>query len=39
MYRVEQDQIRIIRVVHGSRMLKNVPGSFEEPAQEGYTAA
>ena len=32
MYRVEDDRIRILRVVHGRRLLKNVPGSFEEAA-------
>jgi hypothetical protein len=31
--------VRILRVVHGQRLLKNVPGGFEEPAQETYTAA
>jgi toxin ParE1/3/4 len=39
MYRVEPDRIRILRVVHGRRLLKNVPGSFEEVAQEAYDAA
>jgi len=39
MYRVERDRIRILRVVHGRRLLKNVPGSFEEPDQETYSAA
>ena len=39
MYRVEDDRIRILRVVHGRRLLKNVPGSFEEPGQETYQAA
>ena len=39
MYRVESDSIRVLRVVHGRRLLKNVPGSFEEPAQEAYSAA
>jgi hypothetical protein len=39
MYRVEPDSIRILRVVHGRRLLKNVPGSFEEPQQEAYTTA
>jgi len=39
IYRVEPDRIRILRVVHGRRLLGNVPGSFEEPAQEGYQAA
>jgi toxin ParE1/3/4 len=39
MYRVEGDRIRIMRVVHGRRLLGNVPGSFEEPPQEAYDAA
>ena len=39
MYRVEHDCIRILRVVHGRRLLKNVPGSFEEIPQEPYRAA
>ena len=39
MYRVEDDRIRILRVVHGRRLLKNVPGSFEEASQETYSAA
>ena len=39
MYRIEDDCIRILRVVHGRRLLRNVPGSFEEMAQEGYRAA
>jgi plasmid stabilization system protein ParE len=39
MYRVEPDRIRILRVVHGRRLLKNVPGSFEEPPQQSYSAA
>lgn len=39
MYRVEDDTIHILRVVHGRRLLGNVSGSFEEPAQEGYKAA
>ena len=38
MYRIEPDRIRVLRVVHGRRLLKNVPGSFEEP-QETYSAA
>ena len=38
MYRVELDRIRILRVVHGRRLLKNAPGSFEEMAQESYSA-
>jgi len=39
MYRVEPDCIRVLRVVHGRRLLENVPGSFEEPPQETYSAA
>jgi addiction module RelE/StbE family toxin len=39
MYRIEDDCIRVLRVVHGRRLLKNVPGSFEEVAQEPYQAA
>jgi hypothetical protein len=39
MYRVEPNCIRISRVVHGRRLLSNVPGSFEEPRQEEYSAA
>jgi len=39
MYRVEADTISILRVVHGRRLLGNVPGSFEEPGQETYQAA
>ena len=39
MYRVEPDRIRILRAVHGRRLLKNVTGSFEEPPQETYDAA
>jgi plasmid stabilization system protein ParE len=39
MYRVEPDRIHILRVVHGRRLLKNVPGSFEEMPQEAYSAA
>src|SRR5215510_14528563 len=29
-YRVEPHCIRVLRVVHGQRLLKNIPGSFEE---------
>jgi toxin ParE1/3/4 len=36
IYRVEPDRITILRVVHGKRLLKNVPGSFEEFAQDEY---
>jgi len=39
MYRIESDSIYILRVVHGRRLLSNVPGGFEEMAQEGYRAA
>jgi toxin ParE1/3/4 len=39
MYRIEDDYIRILRVVHGRRLLTNVPGSLEEPGQESYQAA
>lgn len=39
MYRVEHEAITILRVVHGRRLLKNVPGSFEESAQADYSAA
>jgi hypothetical protein len=38
MYRVEPTVVRVLRVVHGQRLLENVPGSFEE-AQEEYTVA
>jgi plasmid stabilization system protein ParE len=39
MYRIEPDRIRILRVVHGRRLLGNVPGSFQEAPQETYGAA
>jgi hypothetical protein len=39
MYRVEPRCIRVLRVVHGQRLLSNVPGSFEETPQQEYTAA
>jgi toxin ParE1/3/4 len=39
MYRVEPDIVRVLRVVHGRRLLSNVPGSFEEPPQAAYSAA
>jgi plasmid stabilization system protein ParE len=39
MCRVEDDHIRVLRVVHGRRLLRNVPGSFEELPQEAYSAA
>ena len=38
MYRVEPGVVRILRVVHGQRRVKNVPGSFEESQAE-YSAA
>jgi toxin ParE1/3/4 len=38
MYRVEPTCIRILRVVHGQRLLVNVPGGFAEPSQEAYAA-
>jgi plasmid stabilization system protein ParE len=38
MYRIKGSRVRVMRVVHGRRLLKNVPGSFEEPPAE-YTAA
>jgi toxin ParE1/3/4 len=39
MYRVTPGRIEVLRVVHGRRLLKNVPGSFEESAQADYRAA
>lgn len=39
MYRVEPGCIRILRLVHGQRLLGNVPGNFEESPQAEYTAA
>jgi plasmid stabilization system protein ParE len=36
MYRLHKDAICILRVVHGRRLLINVPGSFEEAEQEAY---
>jgi toxin ParE1/3/4 len=36
MYRVEPTRIEVLRVVHGRRLLINVPGSFEEAPQEAY---
>jgi toxin ParE1/3/4 len=38
MYRLEPASIRILRVVHGRRLLANVPGSFKEAEQEAYAA-
>jgi plasmid stabilization system protein ParE len=39
MYRVEPDRIEVLRVVHGRRLLSNVPGSFEEAPQEEYVVS
>ena len=39
MCRVEPTHIEILRVVHGRRLLSNVPGSFEESPQEAYATA
>jgi toxin ParE1/3/4 len=39
MFRVKADHIRIMRIMHGRRLLRNVPGSFEEPPQDAYSAA
>ena len=39
MYRVEAGCVRILRVVHGRRLLVNVPGGFEEAPQAAYKAA
>jgi plasmid stabilization system protein ParE len=39
MYRIEPNRIYVLRVLHGRRLLKNVPGSFEEPQQQAYSAA
>jgi toxin ParE1/3/4 len=39
MFRVEGRRLRVMRVVHGRRLLSNVPGSFEESPQEEYSAA
>lgn len=39
MYRVEPTRIEVLRVVHGRRLLGNVPGSFEEAPQTAYSAA
>jgi plasmid stabilization system protein ParE len=39
MYRVESSSIVVLRVVHGRRLLGNVPGSFEESAQATFTGA
>lgn len=38
MYRVEGNRIRVMRVVHGRRLLKNVPGGFEDSQAEYYAA-
>jgi hypothetical protein len=39
MYRVEPTCIEVLRVVHGRRLLSNVPGSFEEAPVAEYGAA
>jgi hypothetical protein len=39
MYRVETGCIRILRVVHGRRLLVNAQGGFEEAPQAAYKAA
>ena len=39
MYRIESLRIRVLRVVHGKRLLRNVSGNFEESGQEDYRAA
>lgn len=39
MYRVKPTSIEVLRVVHGRRLLSNVPGSFEEAPQRAYTTA
>jgi hypothetical protein len=38
MFRVEPARIEVLRVVHGRRLLSNVPGSFEEAPQADYNA-
>jgi toxin ParE1/3/4 len=38
MYRVENDAVLILGIIHGSRLLSNVPGSFEEQPEEDYFA-
>ena len=39
MYRILPDRIRIVGVIHGSRLLDNFEGrSFEETAQVEYMA-
>lgn len=40
MYRVSADRIRIVAVVHGSRLLANLANrSFEEPPQAEYVVS
>lgn len=40
MYRILPDRIRIVGVIHGSRLLGIIDGrSFEEPAQAEYMAS
>ena len=36
IFRVEPNQVRILRIVHGARPLHKIPGSFEETEQEAY---
>lgn len=39
MYRILQDRIRIVAVIHGSRLLSNIEGrSFQETRQAEYVA-
>jgi plasmid stabilization system protein ParE len=38
MFRVEPTRIEVLRVVHGRRLMSNVPGSFEEAPQAAYNA-
>jgi toxin ParE1/3/4 len=38
MYRIEPELVRILRVIHGRRLLSNVHGSFEESEQEAYAS-
>jgi plasmid stabilization system protein ParE len=40
MYRVLPDRIRIVGVIHGARLLSNIPDrSFEEGPQQEYAAS
>jgi hypothetical protein len=38
MFRVEPTRIEVLRVVHGRRLMSNVPGSFEEAPQAACNA-